>query len=146
MRLTKLVGFVAPAYRATADDALLLCLYAGVAPTAYACPMPREPKPATGFLIDDSFAAYYAAALKVNSAIHDGAVMACKSGDSYTVQGWSFRLFPPAIAQCEEVNRGTAFHSCLAMSAVPSVDGLILCSRKEAIVFCEGIIASRTSL
>ena len=146
LRLTTLLGFVAPAYRAAPDNALLLCLCTNVVPSAYACPMPLEPEPATGFLIDEDFATYYAAALNANSAIHDGAVMACRSDDSYAVRGWSFRLFPPAIAERGEVNRGTAFHSCLAMSAVMGVDGLILCSGRQGIVFCNGAVASRTSL
>jgi len=141
-----LIGSVSPAYLASPDNALLLCLCANAIPSIYAWPMPRDPQPATGIPIDESFAASYKAALSTNGAIHDGAIMACRSGRGYTVQGWSYRLLPPPIPQGGEINRGTAFHSCLAMSAVGGVDGVILCSRGEAIVFCDGLIAGRNIL
>lgn len=146
LHLKRLIGSVSPAYRAFPENALLLCLCANAIPSAYAWPMPRDPEPATGIPIDASFAADYAAALSVNGAIHDGAIMACRSDRGYIVQGWSYRLLPPPLPRESEFNRGTAFHSCLAMSAVVGVDGVILCSRGEAILFGDGLIVERSAL
>jgi hypothetical protein len=143
LRLTTIAGFVAPAYRAAPNNALLLCLCKDTIPAAYAAPMSRAPEPPTGFLIDDRFSERYGAALKANPAIHDGAIMAYRRNDGYTVNGWSYRLFPPPIQHSPLENRGTAFHSCLAMSALDGVDGVLLFSGREAFVFCGGAITAR---
>jgi hypothetical protein len=139
-RLIKIAGFVAPAYRAAPNNALLLCLCANDVAAAFAAPMLRLPEPPTGFVIDDRFAMHYAAALKANPEIHDGAIMARRSGEHYAVSGWSYRLFPPPVAMAPEANRGSAFHSCLAMSAMRGIDGILLFSGREAMVFRDGEI------
>jgi hypothetical protein len=47
----------------------------------------------------------------------------------YIIAGWSFRLFASAVPPSTEENRGSAFNSCVAMSAVAGVDALYLISK-----------------
>ena len=136
-RLMKIASFVAPAYRAAPNNALLLCLCAN-ASCSHAVGMLRSPEPPTGFMIDERFAERYAAALSANPAIHDGAIMGRRDGEYYTVFGWSYRLFPPPIVEASVTNRGSAFHSCLAISALPEIDGLFLFSGREIMIFRNG--------
>jgi hypothetical protein len=136
-RLVKIAGFVAPAYRAAPNNALLLCLCANDA-TSHAAAMPRSPEPLTGFTIDDRFAEHYANALNANPEIHDGAIMARRNGEHYTVFGWSYRLFPPSVVEASVANRGSAFHSCLAMSALADIDGVLLFSANAIMIFRNG--------
>jgi hypothetical protein len=147
-RLVRIAGFVAPAYRAAPNNAFLLCLCDNTAITPYAAPMLRSPEPPTGFVIDDRFAVHYADALKINPEIHDGAIMARRIGERhYIVSGWSYRLFPPPVAMIPTANRGSAFHSCLAMSALPGIDGLLLFSGEEVTMFQGGeVLKEPTSL
>jgi hypothetical protein len=63
------------------------------------------------------------------------------SATEYAVTGWSFRLFPPAKEHETSFNRGSAFHSCLAMSHQEDVDALYLLSAGRAHRFCKGSVA-----
>lgn len=129
---------MAPAYRVAPHNTLLLCLYASEIAASYAEPMLRSPEPPTGFVIDERFAMHYVAALKTNPAIHDGAIMGRRIAERYVVSGWSHRLFPPPITTAQVENRGSAFNSCLAMSALNGLDGLLLFSGGELLAFRDG--------
>lgn len=122
---------------------VLLCFYTGAMPQ-YAAAMPRDPQPPTGLAFDDGFPALMERALAENPAIHDGAVMIgrSKSGEEYRVSGWSHRLFPPSILSSRTSNKGSAFNSCLAMSAVRGVDQLYLIGREALFVFKHGSVNS----
>jgi hypothetical protein len=105
--------------------------------------MLRSPEPAVGQAFDTSFPDLLVAALQVNSAVHDGAVMLGRNNTNspYRVTGWSYRLFPPGIAQTKEPNRGSAFNSSLAMSAVLGVDRVYLVSRGTVYRFVKGSVS-----
>lgn len=120
---------------------LIACLYTGTSlPTACA-PMPRDPAPATGALLDADFGATVAAALAVNHSVHDGAVMLGRASpaSSYRVTGWSYRLYPSAESGEGGVNRGSAFHSCRAMSLERDVDAAYLVSQGRGFRFVNGV-------
>lgn len=90
--------------------------------------------------LDMSFVDHYKAALTLNPAVHDGAVMVGRRTKvaPYFVTGWSYRLFPPS-AQLDDVpNRGSAFNSCIAMSLVSEVDRLYLFTGGVGICFIKG--------
>jgi hypothetical protein len=107
--------------------------------------MLRSPEAPIGFVIDRRFADHYASAVRANREIHDGAIMAHLVGGAYIVTGWSYRLFPPPIAGEPPPNRGSAFHSCLAMSALPGIDGLFLFSGNKAFIFQQGAVSATLS-
>lgn len=103
--------------------------------------MLRRPDPQTGMVLDISFVDYYAAALALNPAVHDGAVMVGRrtKNDPYVVMGWSYRLFPPSMQLDDVPNRGSAFNSCVAMSMVPEVDCLYLVTGGAGFCFVRGM-------
>ena len=115
---------------------MIVCLHTGGLP-AQCAPMPRDPAPATGQLLDRGFAGLLAEALTLNPSVHDGAVMAGRPapGAFYRITGWSYRLLPPDGPAADVVNRGSAFHSSLAMSAAPGVDRLYLATRGALVRF-----------
>jgi hypothetical protein len=102
--------------------------------------MLRAPAPPLGRILDSSFAEHLAAALTLNDAVHDGAVMFGRENAAvnYRVTGWSYRLFPPEALSELVANRGSAFNSCLSMSSVPSVDRLYLVTRHRICRFENG--------
>ena len=106
--------------------------------------MPRLPSPQIGAALDGGFPDAYRRALVENVEIHDGAIIAgrASTADNYAVIGWSYRLFPPPVANVVEANRGSAFHSALAMSAEADVDAVLLLARREVIIFKNGAITS----
>lgn len=112
--------------------------------------MPRRPSPPTGAALDETFAQRYAEAITENPEVHDGAIMAgrVKSRAEYRVLGWSYRLFPPeGDGEVKEyLNHGSAFHSALAMSATPGVDGMILFARGERLIFSRGRLISAVQI
>lgn len=61
-----------------------------------------------------------------------------KSTEKYTLTGWSFRLFPDPLTTTTEPNRGSAYNSCLAMSAVAAVDFVYLLSGSGLFCFEKG--------
>jgi hypothetical protein len=93
--------------------------------------MPRTPSPSVGQLFDEDFAAVLATAIRLNPAVHDGAIMIGRADcySPYIISGWSFRLFAGSAISLIEANRGSAFNSCIAMSTVTGVDGLYLISK-----------------
>lgn len=104
---------------------LIVCFYTGDMPRACA-KMLRDPLPPIGTTFDERFGSVVIDAISINSAIHDGAVMVGRPrpAESYRVQGWSYRLFPPELPCALFPNRGSAFNSCLAMSRIARVDAL----------------------
>lgn len=101
--------------------------------------MKRDPLPPLGQSLGPSFAEEWRNAVALNSAIHDGAVMAAPDDDDiYKVIGWSYRLFPPELDVQEHGNRGSAFNSCLAMSSSEGVARLYLVTRGECWRFIGG--------
>lgn len=92
--------------------------------------MLRVPAPATGARITGSIHHELDAAIALNPAVHDGAIILGRSQtyENYTIRGWSYRLLPPENAAAQEENRGSAFNSGLAMSIVEGVDAVYLLS------------------
>jgi hypothetical protein len=100
--------------------------------------MPREPSPPIGQPIDQDFGDTIRAAIELNASVHDGAIMASVRDSSYVVTGWSFRLFPPDFRGAKVPNKGSAYNSCLAMSAVEGVVRVYLVSKHGAWRFQQG--------
>lgn len=109
---------------------VIACLYTGKTSPPNCEPMPRSPMPPLGAGINADLSRCIATAWELNPAVHDGAIMIGreKKDLDYRVKGWSYRLYPPPSAYDAEPNRGSAFNSCLAMSAQPRVDCLYLIS------------------
>jgi hypothetical protein len=112
------------------QSTVILCFYTGALPIGCA-PMPRIPSPPAGLPFDQRFASLLEDATKLNSAIHDGAVMIGRTTPDapYLISGWSFRLFAASPTEFVEANRGSAFNSCVAMSTMARVDALYLISK-----------------
>ena len=139
--LRSVAGFLLPTYASNPHFPLLVCLYNGSALPRFAEPMPRSPGPPLGAVLDASFHEIYRQALLANPELHDGALLAGRaagSPDRYSVTGWSYRLYPPPAGEDHSTNRGSAFHSCRAMSALSEIDGLILFARSERMIFVNG--------
>jgi hypothetical protein len=140
--LLTIADFLAPAYTERSGLPLLVCLYTGETIPRFSAPMLRIPAPPIGALLDAAFPRSYRDALLVNPETHDGAILAARNMPSgiYAVTGWSYRLYPPNAAGPSAPNRGSAFHSCLAMSTLREVDGVVLFARGERLVFVRGKI------
>ena len=117
----------------------IICIYTGSVPPGCA-PMPRDPAPPVGMAIDGPLTGAFEQALRINPAVHDGAVMIGRSRetDDYVITGWSYRLFPPETDRSLIPNRGSAFHSSLLMSAVDGVDRVYLFSTGQLVCFADG--------
>lgn len=141
MALRKVADFVEAAYLAHRQSPLLVCLYTGSTMPRCAEPMARQPEPPVGLCLNDKFANAYREVLLMNAAVHDGAILAARSSEDsteYSVMGWSHRLFPPPLPGVSLPNRGSAFHSCRAMSDLPEIDGVILFTQGERMIFSDG--------
>ena len=123
-----------------AATAIIACLYTGRDLPSRCAPMARRPYPSCGMPFDHDFSAVLARALAQNPAVHDGAIMIGRPNISerFRITGWSYRLYPEAIGGPTDVNRGSAFNSCLAMSAVPGIDRLYLTSSTITVRFVAG--------
>lgn len=120
---------------------LLLCLVTGDEPDPCCERMPRDPAPPTGARFDDTFATHLKAAIAINPAIHDGAVLLRRRDvlTSYCIEGWSYRLMAPTSKECRPApNKGSAYNSCLATSSQAGVDAVYLLSRGLLTVFIDG--------
>jgi hypothetical protein len=126
---------------AALSSPLICCLFDIDRSPVYAEPMPREPLPPVGQLIDQNFADVVRQATLLNPAVHDGAIMSSIDRSfSCRITGWSYRLFPPPAASDVPPNRGSAFNSCYAMSLVDGVVAIYLVSRSLALRFEKGLI------
>lgn len=107
---------------------MIACLYTGENFPSYCAPMPRDPIPNLGAQLNQFFHQHVREAIQMNQAVHDGAIMiGRRNKDSeYQITGWSFRLFAPIFSSVSEVNRGSAYNSCLAISCVDGVDSVYL--------------------
>ncbi len=105
----------------------------------YASAMPREPLPAIGQAFDEGFSEVLKQAVAENSSIHDGAIMLSTeaAGTEYCISGWSYRLHPPSTVSTI-ANKGSAFNSCLAMSAMEKIDAVFLVTRDTLYRFLDG--------
>lgn len=121
---------------------IITCFYTGNTEPAFCAPMSREPLPATELTFDDSFPSVVVQALMINPSVHDGAIMIGRSSvaEEYRIYGWSYRLYPPETRLGAELNRGSAYNSCLAMSAVANVDRLYLISSMGIDRFQQGSV------
>lgn len=124
---------------------VIACLFTGPLPP-YASAMLRDPAPAIGTELNERFPDVLREALQINSAVHDGAIMLGRDHvtDAYAVAGWSFRLYPPEFG-VPISNRGSAFNSCLAMSAVRGIDRIFLVSREGLYRFSAGEVLPLSS-
>ncbi len=131
--------FAALAVSGSTASPIIACFYTGALPPCCA-PMPRDPLPPVGQAIDARFAIALVEATRVNPAVHDGAIMVGRATPEapYRVSGWSYRLFPPEEPASMAVNRGSAFHSSLAMSRVAGIDQVYLVSRGALLSFAGG--------
>jgi len=121
---------------------IILCFFTGGMPI-HAAPMLREPAPPIGMAFDLSFADTLERAISINPAVHDGAILIGRetASSSYSVAGWSYRLLPPPVTTAIP-NKGSAFNSCLAMSAISEIDALYLFRREGLSVFQAGALIS----
>lgn len=124
------------------DFPIIACLFTGQIPDQCE-PMPRNPSPRLGMEFNREFGREIVNAWRENAATHDGAIMLGRHhpDDKYTIQGWSYRLFPPSRKVTAPINRGSAFNSCLAMSLSPRVDRLYLATRDGIFQFISGVSA-----
>ena len=122
------------------QEPTIACLYTGRAAPKACAPMRRVPAPQIGQVLDMSFTSHVIAALALNPAIHDGAIMLSRLNVStpFIISGWSYRLFPPHVAKNGPPNRGSAFNSCLAMSKMDSVERMYLLTRGVVTRFISG--------
>ena len=102
----------------------LVCFITKQTAFSYIDQMPRSPMPPTGNPLSMEFARELKNALSMNSSIHDGAVIFEdeSSEGNYKLKAWSCRLLPPSVSNNTHDNRGSAFNSGLAMSAVDGVE------------------------
>lgn len=119
---------------------MMLCLFTGSNLPDCCAAMSRDPRPDTGSIFGKDFLDVYARAIAQNAAVHDGAIMVGRRGETepYRLEGWSYRLFPPDTAQTIEPNRGSAFNSCLEMSKMARVDATYLVSENRLLRFITG--------
>lgn len=106
----------------------IIILIDGEEALQYMAPMPRDPLPSVGWTLAPGFATEIEHAVSVNPAVHDGAIafQIDRVEADYRHMGWSYRLFPPeASTLLAASNRGSAFHSSLAMSAVSGVAAVV---------------------
>ena len=122
------------------NGTMIACLYTGRHFPGFCMPMPRDPAPATGMLLNDEFYEHVGEAIKLNPSIHDGAIMSGRSviNAPYKVTGWSFRLFAPGTDQISPVNRGSAFNSCHAFAQEQAIDRVYLHSAGKMHLFIKG--------
>lgn len=132
--------FASLAARRSIHASMIACLYTGSDWPSSCAPMLRSPSPETGEVLNRAFPEHLAAAIALNPAVHDGAVMIGRDDATapYRITGWSYRLFPPSTDVKQEANRGSAFNSCLAMSTVTGVDRLYLVTGETAYRFLGG--------
>ena len=119
---------------------LIACLFRGSSTPPHCEAMLRDPLPDRGCTLGPGFADAVLQALRVNPAVHDGAMMLrlLPQTGRYVLCGWSYRLFPPSGARTSIVNRGSAFNSCISMSLVERVDCLYLVSNGSVTKFRNG--------
>jgi hypothetical protein len=119
---------------------LIGCLFTGIELPQYCEPMAREPAAPVGDLLNGGFAVVLDRALRLNPANHDGAILFGRSShhESFTLRGWSYRLFPPKLSANCAVNRGSAYNSCLGMSLVSHVLSVYLISGETLTEFQKG--------
>lgn len=119
----------------------MLCFFTGHRFPPFCAPMRRSPEPPVGQLFDSEFHRHFSAALDLNPAVHDGAIMIGRdfTSQDYSIKGWSFRLFPPEVDIEGGLNRGSAFNSCAAMSRTPEIDIVYLWSGNHVWRFLGGI-------
>ncbi|HEX8167113.1 MAG TPA: hypothetical protein VF601_15185 [Beijerinckiaceae bacterium] len=123
------------------SETFVACLYTGEQLPRACAPMPRDPEPVIGLLLE-SLLDTLEAVMGENPSVHDGAIMVGRLDPSsaYRITGWSYRLFPRAHPGIAVVNRGSAFHSCLAMSYVERVDAAYLVSHGRVYRFQDGVV------
>ena len=119
---------------------LIMVFYTGPSTPTECVPMRREPRPAVGFQIGANFNEHLANAFALNPSIHDGALVFGRidDTDSYTLREWSMRIVSSHVAKAAEANRGSAYHSALALSSSNNVDLVCLFTQKNLEVFQDG--------
>lgn len=142
----KAASFAAPAHLVHPTNTLIICLLEDEVKLSFAEPMLRIPNAPTEMTIDSSFARQYADAITSNAELHDGAILASWRDPTYAIIGWSYRLYPPPIRRSPPPNRGSAFHSSLAMSGVPGVEAVILFTRGEQLILIDAEVKRLHSL
>lgn len=128
---------------------VMLCIYAGNQMPPYCAKMVRNPEPISGQKLAD-LPDIILDMLARNPSIHDGAIMVHRNEfDEYFISGWSYRLYPPPPKLDITSNRGSAYNSCAAMSAVADIDAVLLLGSERIEAFmngCEVESARRYSL
>ena len=102
--------------------------------------MRREPRLAVGFQIGPNFNEHLSNALALNPSIHDGALVFGRidGTQSYMLREWSMRIVSSHVGKEAEANRGSAYHSALALSSSNDVDLVCLYTRENLEVFLNG--------
>ena len=125
----------------------IMIFHTGLHMPEYVSPMPRDPNPNLGVSFGRRYYEVLGNSVEQNQSLHDGAVLFQRqsSYENYALLAWSCRLFPPnARNQVKVHNRGSAFNSCLALSATDQLDLITLFSAKELLVFSDGDCWSAT--
>ncbi len=120
----------------------IIVFYTGPSIPDYATEMLRHPAPSVGHPVNDRVGLVLQEALEANPSVHDGAIMCGRlsCGDVYRITGWSYRLYPPPCHGVLIPNKGSAFNSGLAMSAVTTVDRVLYWSSGTGSCFEAGSI------
>ncbi len=136
-----LVGLLVDVHRASLlCYPLIMVFFTGRSMPAECIPMHREPRPAVGFQIGLNFNDHLSKAFALNSSIHDGALVFGRIDDteSYTLREWSMRIVSSHVAKEAEANRGSAYHSALALSSSNDVDLVCLFTPEKLEIFRDG--------
>ena len=107
----------------------IICLVSDERPLRFTASMARSPIPNLNWALGENFRQELLAAISLNPSVHDGAMVFMRderANSNYHLFGWSHRLLPPALTTSRATNRGSAFCSSEAMSAVEGVD--LVCS------------------
>ncbi|MBO9429594.1 hypothetical protein [Sulfitobacter sp. R18_1] len=107
-------------------------------------PMPRDPAPEIGQQFGKALVQDLEDALKVNSSIHDGAILFQRSrqDEVYYLSAWSMRIVSQHKPVFSEPNMGSAYNSTLALSMSTTVDACCILSPEKVVFFVDGQAAN----
>ncbi|WP_299655376.1 hypothetical protein [uncultured Jannaschia sp.] len=103
-------------------------------------PMMRSPMPQVGNAFGSGVIQILTEAMKVNSSIHDGAVIFTRDNksESYRIWAWSMRIVSRHKPEYPEPNFGSAYNSVLSLSMAENIDFCCNISPSRAVFFQKG--------
>jgi len=119
---------------------VILCFASSEGFPDHCHPMKRIPSVEIGQRFSEKLGRVLREAVDKNSSIHDGAIIFQKEQSSaeYSLMAWSVRLAPPNFASSEKENKGSAYNSSLAMSAVAGIEFVVLINSETICFFADG--------